>query len=170
MNLDCYEPKDLLGKSVYDSKGRKIGEVERSVFLKDGKGALILKGIKEIVLMENVESVADIILTTTEAKSPRIQEEKTQPKTIELPPTPPKMEQPEKAPEPPAKIVPTPSSSTVQTLAPDIQRSDFRTPTPSPSKAVSSEVVIGHLCPRCRYGNKTSAKFCVKCGQKLVLP
>ena len=62
MTLEYYEPKDIVGKAVYDGRGQKIGEVEKAVFLRDGKGAMILRETKKIIVMEKVQSVADIIL------------------------------------------------------------------------------------------------------------
>lgn len=81
--LEYYEPKDLIGKSVYSTNGEKVGEVEKAVFLKDGKGALILKHTDRIILMETVRSVADIILVAQTEATTQTQAEETHPKTSE---------------------------------------------------------------------------------------
>lgn len=62
MSLEYYETSDLVGKVVYDGKGQRIGEVEKTIILKDGRGALIIKATNKIIPLEHVQSVADIIL------------------------------------------------------------------------------------------------------------
>jgi len=119
-----YEPKDIVGKAVYDGKGRKIGEVEKVVFLKDGKGAMILRHTNKIILMEMVQGVAEIILI------PPIEEKEL------LPPTRPSQPQ----------------------VAPARQLTD-----------VSAPRSTTQICPKCMYGNKLTASFCVKCGTKLAV-
>jgi len=124
MTVEYYEPKDIVGKAVYDGKGQKIGEVEKAVFLKDGKGAMVLRHTNKIILMEMVQGVADIILVLP------IEEKEL------LPPPPPS--QPQVAPtRGPVEISATPSTT--------------------------------RTCPKCKYGNKLTASFCVKCGTRLAI-
>lgn len=81
--LQYYELKDLIGKFIYKTNGEKVGEVEKAVFLKDGKGALILRHTDQIILVETVQSIADVIIVgQTEAKT-QVPAEEMRPKTPE---------------------------------------------------------------------------------------
>jgi sporulation protein YlmC with PRC-barrel domain len=142
--LEFYEAKDLLGKSVYDRRGQKIGEVEKAVFLKDGKGALLFKNTGRSILMEQVQSVADIILVAPLKEE--IGETSTGTPVTPLAPTSPsspKTEQNVTHPQPSAEV-----------------------PTP-PVKVPATQPVTTSTCPKCKHENKLSAKFCVKCGERL---
>jgi sporulation protein YlmC with PRC-barrel domain len=144
MTLDYYEPKDLLGKSVYDSKGQKIGEVEKVVFLKDGKGALLLRNTSQTILMEQVQSVADIILIALLKEENRERSADTPAARAPISPSSPKVEQ----------AVTHPQISTeVPTL---------------PVNVLVTRSVMPNTCPKCKHENRLSAKFCVKCGERLV--
>jgi len=125
---EYYEPKEIVGKTVYDSKGQKVGEVEKVVILKDGRGALLLRGTGQIIPVEQVQSVADIILI---ARTEEVKVERIEPPLVQ----PPKQE-----------AVPTPL------------------PTPT---AIAQTAATSRLCFNCKHENKSSAKFCVKCGVKL---
>jgi sporulation protein YlmC with PRC-barrel domain len=81
--MEYFEVKDLIGKPIYTTSGKKVGEVEKAVFLKDGKGALILKNTDQIVLMETVRSISDIILVGDTETPTRIATEEIQSETSE---------------------------------------------------------------------------------------
>ncbi len=81
--MEYYEAKDLIGKPIYTTGGEKVGEVEKAVFLKDGKGALIPKNTDQIVLMETVRSISDIILVGNTETPTRIATEEIRSKISE---------------------------------------------------------------------------------------
>ncbi len=143
-----YRKEDLVGKLVYSSKLLSAGKVADVGYSKSGDIAIIVKqkNKEKIIPFTGINDIGDIILLLPESESNDESQVTTNQRLEEN-----NVEIEESNIE---------EKSITQTQHPEVARPNFDEE--SPSKLKKSAKV--KECPKCSRENKSTAKFCVKCG------